>query len=168
MLSGFTLWGMRIHLLRASAISFVLVWSTVSIRSAENQPLYLDANQSIETRVDDLLSRLTLEEKISIIHADSKFTTAAIPRLGIPRRWLDDGPHGVREDIGPDTWDPAGRTDDFSTAMPAGICLAATWNPELGFSEGEAIGQEARGARQGHHARAGREHSAHAALRTKL
>ena len=144
MLSVFTLWGMRIHLLRVGAISVALAWSTASIRGAENPPHYLDASQPIETRVEDLLSRLTLEEKISIIHADSKFTTAAIPRLGIPRRWLDDGPHGVREDIGPDTWNPAGRTDDFSTAMPAGICLAATWNPELGFSEGEAIGQEAR------------------------
>ncbi len=95
-------------------------------------------------RVNDLLSRLTTEEKISIIHADSKFTTAAIPRLGIPRRWLDDGPHGVREDIGPDTWASAGRTDDFATAMPVGICLAATWNPDLGVREGKAIGQEAR------------------------
>jgi beta-glucosidase len=114
------------------------------VAADETAPVYLDANQPLETRAADLLSRLTLDEKISIIHADSKFTTAAIPRLGIPRRWLDDGPHGVREDIGPDTWAPAGRTDDFSTAMPAGICLAATWNPELGFSEGEAIGQEAR------------------------
>jgi beta-glucosidase len=94
--------------------------------------------------VDDLLSRLTLAEKISFVYADSKFTTAAIPRLAVPRRWLDDGPHGVREDIGPDTWNPAGRTDDFATAMPAGICLAATWNPDLGYAEGEAIGQEAR------------------------
>ncbi len=89
--------------------------------------------------MEDLLSRLTLEEKISIIHADSKFTTAAIPR-----RWLSDGPHGVREDVGPDTWQPAGHTDDFSTAMLAGICLAATWNPDLGYTEGETIGQEAR------------------------
>jgi beta-glucosidase len=109
-----------------------------------SDPLYLDTTQPAETRVEDLLSRLTLDEKISIIHADSKFTTAAIPRLGIPRRWLSDGPHGVREDVGPDTWQPAGHTDDFSTAMPAGICLAATWNPDLGFSEGEVIGQEAR------------------------
>jgi beta-glucosidase len=112
--------------------------------AAETQPPYLDASQPVETRVEDLLARLTLDEKISLIHADSKFTTAAIPRLGIPRRWMSDGPHGVREDVGPDTWQPAGHTDDFSTAMPAGICLAATWNPELGFSEGEAIGQEAR------------------------
>lgn len=135
---------MKIHILRVVPISFVLVSSIVSTFSAENQLRYLDTNQPIEARVDDLLSRLTLEEKISLVHADSKFTTAGISRLGIPRRWLDDGPHGVREDIGPDTWNPAGRTDDFSTAMPAGICLAATWNPELGYAEGEAIGQEAR------------------------
>ena len=115
-----------------------------SAGAAETKPVYLDPTQPVEARVDDLLARLTMEEKISLLHADSKFTTAAIPRLGIPRRWLDDGPHGVREDIGPDTWAPAGRTDDFSTAMPAGICLAATWNPDLGFKEGEAIGQEAR------------------------
>ena len=135
---------MKIHLFGTGAIGFLLACSTVSVPGAESLPPYLDASQPVETRVDDLLSRLTLAEKISLIHADSKFTTAAIPRLGIPRRWLDDGPHGVREDIGPDTWNPAGRTDDFSTAMPAGICLAATWDSELGFREGEAIGQEAR------------------------
>jgi len=109
-----------------------------------NQFPFQDPSQPLETRVEDLLSRLTLAEKMSIVHADSKFTTAAIPRLGIPRRWMSDGPHGVREDVGPDTWNPAGHTDDFSTAMPAGICLAATWNPGLGYSEGETIGQEAR------------------------
>jgi beta-glucosidase len=111
--------------------------------TAGAQP-YLDPGQPIETRVGDLLSRMTLEEKISIIHGDSTFTTPAIPRLGIPLRRLSDGPHGVREDIGPDTWKPAGHTNDFSTAMPAGICLAATWNPDLGFNEGEVIGEEAR------------------------
>jgi beta-glucosidase len=106
--------------------------------------VFSNERSALTARVSDLLARLTLEEKIAIIHADSKFTTAAIPRLGIPRRWLDDGPHGVREDIGPDTWAPAGRTDDFATAMPVGICLAATWDPALGYREGEAIGQEAR------------------------
>lgn len=111
---------------------------------AEIPLVYQDATQPVEARVEDLLSRLTLEEKISLLHGDSKFTTAAIARLGIPRRWMSDGPHGVREDVGPDTWQPAGHTDDFSTAMPSGICLAATWNPQLGYSEGEAIGQEAR------------------------
>lgn len=127
---------------RQAATLFVAAATTFC--AAAKTPEYLDASLPLETRVEDLLSRMTLEEKVSILHGDSKFTTAAIPRLGIPRRWLSDGPHGVREDIGPDTWQNAGRTDDFATAMPAGICLAATWNPELGFSEGEAIGQEAR------------------------
>lgn len=115
----------------------------MAVAGAENKPVYLDPKQPREARVDDLLPRLTLEEKIALIHGDSKFTTAAIPRLGIPRRWLSDGPHGVREDIGPDTWNPAGRTDDFATCMPAQIALASTWDPALAQTEGEAIGQEA-------------------------
>jgi beta-glucosidase len=132
--------------MKLSFLPLVILVSAAGVLAvaAEPAPIYQDASQPLEVRVENLLSRLTQEEKISIVHADSKFTTAAVPRLGIPRRWLDDGPHGVREDIGPDTWASAGRTDDFSTAMPSGICLAATWNPELGFSEGEAIGQEAR------------------------
>ncbi|MGD0745277.1 MAG: glycoside hydrolase family 3 N-terminal domain-containing protein, partial [Verrucomicrobiota bacterium] len=129
--------------MKSYLLSLCLV-AGASVIGAEPQPPYLDSNQPLETRVEDLLSRLTLEEKVSFLHGDSTFSTAAIPRFGIPRRWMDDGPHGVREEVGPYSWTPAGRTDDFSTAMPVGICLAATWNPELGYREGEAIGQEAR------------------------
>lgn len=111
---------------------------------AAETPLYRDSTQPLESRVEDLLARLTLEEKINLCHADSKFTSAAIPRLGIPRRWLSDGPHGVREDVGPDTWDVAGRTDDFATCLPAAIALAATWNPDLARDAGKVIGEEAR------------------------
>src|SRR3954468_20082956 len=127
------------------AVSIILLTPVLLCLPAigEDRPLYLDTNLPIEKRVDELLSRLTLDEKISLVHADSKFTTAAIPRFNIPRRWLSDGPHGVREDIGPDTWNPAGRTDDFSTAMPCGIALAATWNPELAKAVGATIGEEA-------------------------
>ena len=132
--------------MKQSAMSFaLLVWiGAASLLPAEERPLYLDPSQPREARVEDLLGRLTLEEKVSLLHGDSYFTTAAVPRLGIPRRWLSDGPHGVREDIGPDSWKAAGHTDDFSTCMPAGIALAATWNPALAQKEGEAIGQEAR------------------------
>jgi beta-glucosidase len=110
----------------------------------DQRPLYFDVTKPLESRVEDLLSRMTFEEKLSVVHADSKFTTAAIPRLGLPRRWLSDGPHGVREDVGPDTWKPAGRTDDFASFMPALIGLAATWNTELASAYGKVIGEEAR------------------------
>ncbi len=110
---------------------------------ADSQALYQDSTQPVEARVDDLLARLTLDEKISLVHLDSTFDSAPIPRLDIPRRWFDDGPNGVREEVGPN-FRLSGRTDDFATAMPLGICLAATWNPDLAHAEGEAIGQEAR------------------------
>ena len=86
--------------------------------AGEARPIYLDADQPVETRVADLFSQLTLDEKIALVHGNTKFTTPAIPRLGIPKRWLSDGPHGVREDVGPDTFLPAGRTDDFALICP--------------------------------------------------
>ena len=98
----------------------------------------------MEQRISDLLSQMTVDEKISLVHADSKFTTAALARFGVGRRWMSDDPQGVREDIGPDTWaEPAGHTDDFSTAMPANIGLAATFDPELAKAYGNVIGEEA-------------------------
>ena len=111
--------------------------------AAQEKPPYLDASKPVEERVEDLLKRMTLDEKLLLVHADSKFTTAAIPRLGIPQRWLSDGPHGVREDIGPHDWRPAGSTDDFATWLPVGVALAATWDPDLARAYGETIGQEA-------------------------
>jgi beta-glucosidase len=125
-------------------VAVVLSTMAVAHHAQEQRALYLDPAQSLDARVEDLLSRLTLQEKLALVHADSKFTTAAVPRLGIPRRWLSDGPHGVREDVGPDSWLPAGRTDDFSSFMPALIGLAATWNQDLAKAYGEVIGQEAR------------------------
>ena len=111
--------------------------------AADTNALYLDPNQPIEARVEDLLSRMTLEEKVSQVHADSSFTTAGVPRLGIPERYFSDGPLGVRETLGPQ-YQAMGLGNDFSTAMPAGICLAATWDTNVAWLEGETIGEEAR------------------------
>src|SRR4051812_11477829 len=93
-----------------AAVFFFALMLGPRVAPAQEKSFYLDPSKPVEQRVEDLLGRLTLEEKILILHGDSKFTTPAIPRLNIPRRWLSDGPHGVREDIGPDTWNPAGRT----------------------------------------------------------
>lgn len=116
---------------------------TVSAKS-QTKPVYLDDSKPIEQRVEDALSRMTLEEKIAIIHAQSKFSTPGVPRLGIPEIWMSDGPHGVRAEIQWDSWDHAGWTNDSCTAFPALTCLAATFDPELSYIYGKAIGEEAR------------------------
>jgi beta-glucosidase len=107
---------------------------------AQERPLYLDGDKPVEARVEDLLARLTLEEKVSLVHADSPFSVAGVPRLGISELRMDDGPMGVREESAP--WQA--HMDDFSTAMPATLGLAATWNPDLAVAYGAVIGQEGR------------------------
>ena len=108
------------------------------------KPIYLDDSKPIETRIDDLMSRLTLDDKIAIIHAQSKFSSPGIKRLGLPDFWTDDGPHGVRPDVLWDQWEQAGQTNDSCVAFPALTCLAATWNPQLSYNYGRALGEEAR------------------------
>ena len=107
-------------------------------------PVYLDDSQPIEARVKDALSRMTLEEKVALCHAQSKFNSAGVPRLGIPEVWMSDGPHGVRAEINWNDWGYANWTNDSITAFPALTCLAATWNPEMSAKYGKAIGEEAR------------------------
>lgn len=107
-------------------------------------PVYLDDSQPIEARVKDVLSRMTLEEKVALCHAQSKFSSAGVPRLGIPEVWMSDGPHGVRAEINWNDWGYANWTNDSITAFPALTCLAATWNPEMSAKYGKAIGEEAR------------------------
>ena len=106
--------------------------------------VYLDESQPIEKRVEDALSRMTLEEKVAILHAQSKFSSAGVPRLGISEVWCTDGPHGIRPEVLWDEWDQAGWTNDSCTAFPALTCLAATWNPEMSALYGKSIGEEAR------------------------
>lgn len=110
--------------------------------SAES-PVYLDNSRPIEERVEDALSRMTRQEKLNIIHAQSKFSSPGVPRLGIPELWTTDGPHGIRPEVKWDEWDQAGWTNDSCVAFPALTCLAATWNPEMSALYGKSIGGEA-------------------------
>jgi len=111
--------------------------------AAQTQPVYLDESRGIEERVEDALKRMTLDEKIAVIHAQSKFSSAGVKRLGFPDLWTDDGPHGVRPDVLWDEWEQAGQTNDSCVAFPALTCLAATWNPSLARLYGESLGEEA-------------------------
>ncbi len=113
-------------------------------KGQQKRVVYLDHTQPVEYRIDDALSRMTLAEKIRIIHAQSKFSSAGVPRLGFPDFWTDDGPHGVRPDVLWDEWEQAGQTNDSCVAFPALTCLAATWNPRMSRLYGEVLGEEAR------------------------
>lgn len=97
-----------------------------------------------KNKIDSILSQLTLKEKIAMIHAQSKFSTPGVPRLGIPELWMSDGPHGVRGEINWDNWGYAGWTNDSITAFPALTCLAATFNPKISKEYGFSVGEEAR------------------------
>ena len=107
-------------------------------------PVYLDESKPMEERIEDALSRMTLEEKVAMIHAQSKFSSPGVERLGIPDVWMTDGPHGIRPEVLWDEWDQASWTNDSCVAFPALTCLAATWNPEMSLLYGKSIGEEAR------------------------
>lgn len=113
-------------------------------QAGKDVPAYLDEGQPLEVRVEDALSRMTLEEKVKILHAQSKFSSAGVPRLGIPELWTSDGPHGIRPEVLWDEWDQAGWTNDSCVAFPALTCLAATWNEDMAALYGKSIGEEAR------------------------
>ncbi len=111
---------------------------------AAQTPAYLDETRPIEERVEDALGRMTLEEKIGMIHAQSKFSSPGVARLGIPEIWTTDGPHGIRAEVRWDEWDQAGWTNDSCVAFPALTCLAATWDRNLSELYGRSLGEEAR------------------------
>ncbi|MBO8466873.1 MAG: glycoside hydrolase family 3 C-terminal domain-containing protein [Bacteroidetes bacterium] len=111
---------------------------------AAQTPAYLDETRPLEDRIEDALGRMTLEEKIAVIHAQSKFSSPGVARLGIPEIWTTDGPHGIRPEVLWDEWDQAGWTNDSCVAFPALTCLAATWDREMASLYGKCLGEEAR------------------------
>ena len=106
-------------------------------------PVYQDETRPLDERVEDALSRMTLREKVAMCHAEGKFASPGVARLGIPDLWMSDGPHGVRAEINWNDWGYSGRTNDSITAFPALTALAATWNPALSFDYGNALAEEA-------------------------
>ena len=126
--------------MRVIGLSFIIYHLSFSHAVAQT---YLDESKPMEQRIDDALSRMTLDEKIAVIHAQSKFSSPGVKRLGFPDLWTDDGPHGVRPDVLWDEWVQAGQSNDSCVAFPALTCLAATWNPDMARLYGESLGEEA-------------------------
>jgi beta-glucosidase len=103
------------------------------------------SNQNMEdpeAHIDSLISQMTIEEKVAMIHASSSFTSGGVERLGIPELAMSDGPHGVRHEHGRD-WEKDTGVLDSSTYLPVGTALAATWNKDLGYEFGKVLGSEA-------------------------
>lgn len=120
-----------------AAVALTLVGATAAT------PVYLDPSKPLEERVEDALQRMTLEEKVGVLHAQSKFCSRGVQRLGIPELWTTDGPHGIRPEVLWDEWEQAAWTNDSCVAFPALTALAATWNPELAELYGRSLGEEA-------------------------
>lgn len=95
-------------------------------------------------KIENIIEELSIEEKIAMCHAQSKFSSSGVPRLGIPELWMSDGPHGIRAEMNWDDWNYANWTNDYITAFPALTCLAATFNPSLSLEYGISLGEEAR------------------------
>lgn len=132
---------MHLRFFSLAAMSIVL-----TLFSCAQTPQTIDRKQpeQVEREVERLLGLLNLEEKISLVHANSKFTVAGVPRLGIDEMVLSDGPHGVREEISRDSWDSANWDTDFATYLPTLTSVAASWDPEVAKLHGTVLGREAR------------------------
>ena len=101
-------------------------------------------NNNYEAEISSLTGQMSLEEKVILLHGNSMFTNGDCKRLGIPALKLSDGPHGVREEISTNSFKPAGWTTDSASYFPTGTAVAATWNKELAYRQGNALGAEAR------------------------
>jgi len=118
-------------------------------KSSEHSPVVTAKRiDTVEENVENLLAKLTLEEKISLVHASGKFHINAIDRVGIPEMWLSDGPHGVRHQINRDDWNSAGWTNDHATYLPHLTSVAASWDLEIAALHGQVLGAEARERRK--------------------
>lgn len=100
---------------------------------------------NIEEKIEEIISKLTLEEKSDMCHGNGLFRTGGVERLNIPPVKMSDGPMGVRNEFPDDSWMPIGNSDDYVTYLPCNTALAATWNTDLAHDAGVVLGNEARG-----------------------
>lgn len=127
-------------------LCIILLFSTLTAQTQYSLPNkgFTNSYLSTELKIDSLISLMTIEEKVNMLYGNGLFTSAGAERLGIPELHYTDGPFGIREEVSKNSWAPVGLTTDSATFFPTGSALAATWNPDLAFSYGIGIGEEAR------------------------
>lgn len=123
---------------------FVFAILTLLLVTSTSGQIRKSALLQYETQIDDIISRMTLEEKVNMLHAKHMFISAGVDRFGIADMKYADGPFGIREEMQPDGWMPLGWTNDKATFFPTGSALAATWSPDLAYAYGAAMAKEAR------------------------
>ncbi len=111
--------------------AFALLSGLAFAACADETPLYKDAKAAPDARAEDLLKRMSQQEKLEYVGGSKEFYIRSIPRLQVPEIKMADGPLGCRN-YGP------------TTAYPAGICGAATWNPERAREMGVALARDSR------------------------
>ena len=103
---------------------------------------------NIEKRIDEIIAKMSIHEKVLMCHANSKMNSEGVPSQGIDELTMNDGPHGMREEMERNSWKTKGLKTDFCTYLPTGTALAATWNTSLARLHGEVLGEEARHRRK--------------------
>ncbi len=129
---------MKTLIMKGLIVVFLFTSMLLSAQKASND------EAATEKKIQSLIKKMTMQEKVGLLHGNSKFYVTGVPRLGIPEWALSDGPHGVRAEMNRDDWGYAGWTNDSSTCFPTGTALAASWNPQLAFDRGIVLGEEAR------------------------
>ncbi|MBQ9142578.1 MAG: glycoside hydrolase family 3 C-terminal domain-containing protein [Lachnospiraceae bacterium] len=101
--------------------------------------------KTFEKEIDAIISELTLEEKVNMLHGFEFFRSGGVEEKGIPCLVSSDGPMGVRNQFPGDSWFPINLSDDFVSYLPSNSAVSATWNPECAYKGGQVLGEEARG-----------------------
>ena len=112
---------------------------TLSRDRRTNDPLMQN-----EKRITEIISKMTLEEKVAMLHGKHMFTSEGVPAQGIADMVYADGPFGIREEMEPHSWNSIHLTTDSATFFPTGSALAATWSEEMAYLYGIGMAREAR------------------------
>ncbi len=120
------------------------IFSVLLVAACSGPVSLQDRLTAHDAEINAVIARMTLEEKVEMLHSKTNMSSEGVPRLGIQDIKYADGPFGIREEGVPYGFQSAGWVTDSATYFPTGSALAATWSPELAYRYGHGMGSEAR------------------------